>query len=69
MLSIAAFGHIAYADQPPPSTEFRYDFNGPRTPFAIAIDKSRHIWVTDFFNNAVWELDHSGKVINATSIG
>ena len=24
--------------------------------------------MTDFFNNAVWELDHSGNVINATSL-
>jgi streptogramin lyase len=65
MLSVAAFGRIACADQPLPSAEFRYDFNGPRAPFAIAIDKSRHVWVTDFFNNAVWELDHSGNAINA----
>jgi streptogramin lyase len=68
MLSVAAFARIAYGDQLLPSAGVRYDFNGPRAPFAIAIDRSKHVWVTDFFDNAVWELDNSGNVINATSL-
>jgi streptogramin lyase len=69
MLSVAALGSTAYADEQLSRAQISLvNFPVPVAPFAIAIDKFTHVWVTDFFNNAVWELDSSGNVVNATSL-